>query len=82
MLALHQRIDELQIGEHNVTLAEVEEIVDEAIYRSSHHLVSSFFEILSGKRYDNEDAMIILRERDFQRLTSGLGNGLLGITLI
>ena len=72
VLALHQRIDELQIGEHNVSLAEVEEIVDEAIYRSSHHLVSTFLEILSGKRYDKEDAMIILRERDFQGRRGGV----------
>lgn len=72
VLALHQRIDELQIGEHNVSLAEIEEIVDEAIYRSSHHLVSTFLEILSGKRYDKEDAMIILRERDFQGRRGGV----------
>ncbi|MCR5010750.1 MAG: hypothetical protein K6A72_00205, partial [Lachnospiraceae bacterium] len=71
VLALHQRIDELQIGEHIVSLAEIEEIVDEAIYRSSHHLVSTFLEILSGKRYDKEDAMIILRERDFQGRRGG-----------
>ncbi len=71
VLALHQRIDELQIGEHIVSLAEIEEIVDEAIYRSSHHLVSTFLEILSGKRYDKEDAMIILRERDFQGKRGG-----------
>lgn len=71
VLALHQRIDELQIGEHIVSLAEIEEIVDEAIYRSSHHLISTFLEILSGKRYDKEDAMIILRERDFQGRRGG-----------
>ena len=67
VLALHQRIDELQIGEHNVTLAEVEGIVDEAIERSRRRPVSSFFEILSGKRYDNEYDMVVLKEKDFQR---------------
>ncbi|MCR5209414.1 MAG: hypothetical protein K6C99_04330 [Lachnospiraceae bacterium] len=67
VLALHQRIDELQIGEHNVTLAEVEQIVDDAIARSGRRPVSSFFEILSGKRYDNKEDMIVLKEKDFQR---------------
>ena len=67
VLALHQRIDELQIGEHNVTLAEVEHIVDEAIERSKHRPVSSFFEILGGKRYDNKYDMVVLKEKDFQR---------------
>ena len=65
VLALHQRISERQIGEHNVTPAEIEELVDAAIEHSSKAHISAFFQILGGKRYDYED-MIILREKDFQ----------------
>ena len=64
VLALHQRISELQIGEHNVTTKEVEDIVDEAIDHSRRKRIAAYFQILSGKRYDYED-MIILREKDF-----------------
>ena len=59
-----QRISELQIGEHNVTTKEVEDIVDEAIDHSRRKRIAAYFQILSGKRYDYED-MIILREKDF-----------------
>ena len=64
VLALHQRISELQIGEHNVSTREVEDIVDEAIEYSKKHRLAAYFQVLSGKRYDYED-MIILREKDF-----------------
>lgn len=65
VLALHQRISELQIGEHNVTTAEIEDIVEAAIEHSSKPRISTFFSIIGGKRYDYED-MIILREKDFE----------------
>ena len=64
VLALHQRISERQIGEHNVSPKEIEEIINAAIEHSSKPHISTFFQILSGKRYDYED-MIILREKDF-----------------
>ncbi|MBR3306398.1 MAG: hypothetical protein IKI75_03970 [Lachnospiraceae bacterium] len=64
VLALHQRISELQIGEHNVTTREIEEIIDDAIEHSMKPRIGTFFSILGGKRYDYED-MIILREKDF-----------------
>ncbi|MCQ2521283.1 MAG: hypothetical protein MJ105_02800 [Lachnospiraceae bacterium] len=64
VLALAQRISELQIGDHHVTTMEVEEIVDEAIAHSKRPRISTFVDILGGKRYDYED-MIILREKDF-----------------
>ena len=64
VLALHRRINELQIGEHNVTTREIEDIVDEAIERSKRLRLSTYVDILVGKRYDYED-MIILREKDF-----------------
>ena len=64
VLALHQRISELQIGEHIVTTREIEDIVDEAIDRSKSLRLSTYIDVLIGKRYDYED-MIILREKDF-----------------
>ncbi|MCR4764006.1 MAG: hypothetical protein K5696_10805 [Lachnospiraceae bacterium] len=66
VLALHKRIDEMQTAEHEVTIAEVREIVDEAIRRSTRKNPAHFFDILLQKRYDGED-MIILREKDFLR---------------
>ena len=66
MLALHKRIDEMQTAEHEVTIAEVRDLVDEAISRATRKNPSHFFDILLQKRYDEED-MIILREKDFLR---------------
>ncbi len=64
MLALHTRIAELQTSDHVVTVVEVKEIVDEAIYHVNKKTLGHFFDILFGKRYDNED-MIVLGEKDF-----------------
>ncbi len=63
-LALHTRISELQTSEHSVTTKEVKEIVDEAIHHAGRKNMSHFMDVLLGKRYDDED-MIILREKDF-----------------
>ena len=64
ILALHTRVAEMQTSDHEVTLAEIEEIVDEAIYFADKKTPKHFFDVLFGKRYDEED-MIILREADF-----------------
>lgn len=64
ILALYTRISDLQTGDHSVTLAEVRDIVDEGIWSANRKNLKHFFDILSGKRYDDED-MIILREKDF-----------------
>ena len=64
VLALHTRIADMQTSDHEVTLSEIEEIVDEAIYYADKKTPKHFFDILLGKRYDEED-MIILREKDF-----------------
>lgn len=64
MLALHTRISEMQTSTHVVNVAEVQEIVDEAIRHANRKNLKHFFDILVGERYDDED-MIILRERDF-----------------
>ena len=47
-----------------MNVAEVQEIVDEAIRHANKKNLRHFFDILVGERYDDED-MIILRERDF-----------------
>lgn len=64
VLALHTRIAENQRHDHAVTVTQVREFVDQAIRRANRHTLGHFFDVLFGKRYDEED-MIILRERDF-----------------
>ncbi len=64
ILALHTRIDEMQTSDHIVTVADVREIVDEAIDNATKFSPKHITEILFGKRYDDDD-MIILKERDF-----------------
>ncbi len=64
ILALHTRIADMQTSDHEVTLAEIEEMVDDAIYYADRKTPGHFFDILFGKRYDEED-MVILREKDF-----------------
>lgn len=64
VLALHTRIADMQTSDHEVTLAEIEELVDEAIYYADKKTPKHFFDVLFGKRYDEED-MIVLREKDF-----------------
>ncbi|MDE5717900.1 MAG: hypothetical protein K2I53_09865 [Lachnospiraceae bacterium] len=64
ILALHTRIADRQTSDHEVTLAEVRKLVDEAIGYANKKTPKHFMDILLAKRYDEED-MIILRERDF-----------------
>lgn len=64
VLALHTRIADMQTSDHEVTLSEIEELVDEAIYYADRKTPRHFFDVLVGKRYDEED-MIVLREKDF-----------------
>ena len=64
ILALHTRISERQTLDHDVTVSEVKDIVDDAIYYAEKRTVGHFFDILVHKRYDEND-MIILRESDF-----------------
>jgi len=64
VLALHTRIDALQTADHIVTVADVRDIVDEAIENANRKSFRHFTDVLFAKRYDDDD-MIILRERDF-----------------
>ncbi len=64
ILSLHTRIEELQTINHAATVIDVQNIVEEAIRHSKRKNVGHFFDVLLGKRYDDED-MIILGEKDF-----------------
>ncbi|WP_026510974.1 tetratricopeptide repeat protein [Butyrivibrio sp. LC3010] len=64
ILALHQKISERQTLDHEVTVSEVKEMVDDAIYYADKYSVGHYFDVLFRKRFDKED-MIILREKDF-----------------
>ena len=63
-LALYERIEEKQTNSHNVMFAEVKEIIDEAIAHATKKKVGHLFDVIVGKRYDDND-MIVLREKDF-----------------
>ncbi len=64
VLALHTRIEEMQTSDHIVTVADVRDIVDEAIDHANRKNLKHFADLILAKRYDDED-MIILREKDF-----------------
>jgi uncharacterized membrane-anchored protein YjiN (DUF445 family) len=64
ILALHTRISERQTLDHEVTVAEVKDIIDDAIYYAEKRSIGHFVDVLVNKRYDEND-MIILREKDF-----------------
>ena len=55
---------DMQTSDHAVTVMEVKDIMDEAIENANRKSISHFFDIILGKRYDDED-MIILKEKDF-----------------
>ncbi len=64
ILALHTRISERQTLDHDVTVAEVKDIVDDAIYYAEKRTIGHFVDLIVHKRFDEND-MIILRENDF-----------------
>ncbi len=64
ILALHTRISERQTLDHEVTVAEVKDIIDDAIYYAEKRNLAHFVDVIVNKRYDEND-MIILREKDF-----------------
>ena len=64
ILALHTRISERQTLDHEVTVSEVKDIIDDAIYYAEKRTVAHFIDVIVNKRYDEND-MVILREKDF-----------------
>ncbi len=67
ILALHTRIADMQTSDHDVSLEDVRDLIDEAIHYASKKNPKHFADILFAKRYDDED-MIILREKDFMHI--------------
>ena len=65
VLALSKLIGESQTNDHCVTIADIKGFVDDAIVRSSRKSFGNFVSVLVGKRYDEND-MIVLGEKDFQ----------------
>lgn len=63
-LALYKRISEMQAGNHTVTVAEVKEIMEDAMHSADKGGLSKMASIIMRKRYDEND-MIILKEKDF-----------------
>ena len=64
-MALSSRIASMQTPDHHVTMKEVREIVDEAISYASRKSPKTMVDVLTRKRYDKDDR-IIIHEKDFQ----------------
>ncbi len=65
ILALHNRISNIEKLDQATTLVEVKEIIDEAIEREANGGIRKAFNILTAKRYTDDDK-IVLTERDFE----------------
>lgn len=65
ILALHNRISNIEKLDQATTLVEVKEIIDEAIEREAHGGIRKAFNILTAKRYTDDDK-IVLTEKDFE----------------
>lgn len=65
ILALHNRISNIEKLDQATTLLEVKEIIDEAIEREARGGLRKAFNILTAKRYTDDDK-ILLTERDFE----------------
>lgn len=64
ILALHNRISNIERIDQATTLTEVKEIVDQAIDNEAHGGLKKAISILTAKRY-TEDDKIVLTEKDF-----------------
>lgn len=65
ILALYSRIDMMQREDHSVTVAEVKDVMDEAIAHSQKANVKHLVKRVFGKNTDDSDR-IILKEQDFR----------------
>ena len=65
ILALHNRISNIEKLDQATTLVEVKDIIDEAIEREANSGIRKAFNILTAKRYTDDDE-IVLTERDFE----------------
>lgn len=65
ILALYDRINIIQSLDHPTAIAEVKEIMDEAMENADKGGMKKMFERFGNKKYD-ENGFMILREKDFQ----------------
>lgn len=65
VLALYNRISNIQKLDRATTLTEVKEIVDEAIEKAEKKSLKKALSIITSRRY-TEDDYVILREKDFE----------------
>ncbi|MBR2045645.1 MAG: hypothetical protein IJ958_05865 [Agathobacter sp.] len=65
ILALHNRISNIEKIDQATTLVEVKDIIDEAIEREARGGIRKAFNILTAKRYTDDDK-IVLTEKDFE----------------
>lgn len=65
ILALHNSISNIEKYDQATTLEEVKEIIDDAIDREAHGGLRKAFNILTAKRY-TDDEKIVLTEKDFE----------------
>lgn len=65
ILALHNSISNIEKYDQATTLVEVKEIIDDAIDREAHGGLRKAFNILTAKRYTDDDK-IVLTEKDFE----------------
>lgn len=64
VLALYNSISNIEHADRETTLTEVKEIVDKAVAHSEKGGLKKAFSIITSRRYDDDD-YIILREKDF-----------------
>lgn len=65
VLALYNRISNIQKLDRATTLTEIKEIVDEAIEKAEKKSLKKALSIITSRRY-TEDDYVILREKDFE----------------
>ena len=65
ILALHNRISNIERIDHATTLTEVKDIIDEAIDREAHSGLKKAISILTARRYTDDDR-IVLKEDHFR----------------
>lgn len=65
VLALYNRISNIQRLDHATTLTEVKDIIDEAIEKAEKGTLKKALSILTSRRYTTDD-YVILREKDFE----------------
>jgi len=65
ILALHNRISNIEKLDQATTLVEVKDIIDEAIEREANSGIRKAFNILTARRYTDDDE-IVLTEKDFE----------------